>query len=170
MKKVTVLLAGFFIFCCMALNGCGSSKTKDLEEFIELIYTSNVNGRYDNFMNTDMADESKIAEASTLYYKDFEAFVSPDYLDTMKANRIPLSYDKYAAEQNAEVTVMKVSVTKESEGTYTYHADLQIVLDGVTTDTECSGSIRTTNLDGSEKITYFSCDPASDYPRQLQES
>ncbi len=147
------------LICCSILTGCGkeSSSSALAEQFLKQVFTSNLEQRYDSFQNVDIADENALKEATHLYYQDFEAMVTEDCLEKLVANRIPLSYDKAAAESNAEVSVEKISLEALPEGGYEYTVTLKVMTNGESEEASYTGQLQFEMIDGEERVSAFSC-------------
>lgn len=156
------------------LGGCGQKDTKEAnklgEQFLKEIFTSNAGGRYDTFAAADITDDEKLNTASAQYYKEMAALVTENLLEELKSNRIPLTYDKNAAEQSVQVTVSNVVLTeKETEGDFHFTVSLKMVRDGKEDTAECTGTVRTDQTDGEEKVSRFFCDETSEYFQKMEE-
>lgn len=161
-KRCFTILIGIYGLCCILLIACGKTQTQiesaQIEQFIRLVFTSNVDGRYEVICNADMSDEDELNKVSEEYYKPFEKMVTVECLDIMKANRIPLVYDKMAMEQNAEITVSKITITKKEEGIYSFAVVLCIARDGEEFEENRTGTIQTVIVDDQFQINSFYCD------------
>lgn len=159
MKKAKKILVSIFILVCTAFAGCGNTAERDeniSKQFLEMVYTSNMNQRYDTFVEESAVEASELEGIAAVYYQGFEELVTEDYLETMKANRIPLSYDKSAAEQGVEVTVSEIVLEEEMKGSYKYSVTLKVEQPEQVIEEIRVGQIQTNEDDG--KIIYFSCD------------
>lgn len=159
MKNIKKILASILIMTCAIFVGCGNTTEQNdriPKQFLEMVYTSNMNQRYDTFVEENAVEASELEAIMENYYRDFEELVTKDYLETMKANRIPLSYDKAAAEQGAEVSVSEITLEEEAEGNYKYSATLKVEQSGQVIEEICIGQIQINKDNG--KITYFLSD------------
>lgn len=164
--KSSIRKLALLLLCCFMISGCGKkeSDSEELaEQFLTTIFSSDLNDRYSNFSNTDISNEEEMNAAYELYYKDIKDMVSVECLSDLMANRVPLSYDKAADGQKAEVSVKKVTLSQPAEGKYRFTADLEIRQQEAVAETNCTGEIQTTVKEGKEQITSFFCDKSSEY-------
>lgn len=152
-------LLGSLLLCCVILGGCAkeSSNSALAENFLEQVYTANLNQRYADFGNADIEDKAALDAATSEYYEEFEALVTEGCLENMMANRIPLSYDKAASEKNAVVSVEKISLEELTGDGYEYTVTLKTTVDGVDEETTCTGQLQFETVGEETRISAFSC-------------
>lgn len=162
-KKPTIIVAiilgvvCFIVIVLCALNPMGKKNEenfgaadstfiyedgkKTIEEFLEIFYTTNYGGRFEN---NDMMSQESIRS----YYSDFEAFMTEDSLEKMQMNRIPYKYD--VLYQNDP---MKIAYITVSEGIAVGTSNYEIALENSSSRIIVNGYV-TINEEG--KIEQFS--------------
>lgn len=119
MKKIFICLLSGMLLCASGCRKSTSSETEAItKQFLTLIYTTDENERYTEFVqNIDVSDEDSITECTEAYYADIKDLVDTEYLNTMTANRIPMKYDELYHDDH--VTVDDIALD-ESDGKYDF--------------------------------------------------
>lgn len=134
MKKFVKLVSFSMIFIIL-LSGCTHKQESAIEKsgqsFLENLFTTNQNGRWDTYQSSESSSQEAGTEAMEQYYSDLTAMCTEDGLTSIAANRLPFSYDELAQEFDCSMSPAEIILTS-NENTVDFTVKLEVTKDGKT--------------------------------------
>ena len=85
--------------------------------------------------------------------------MTEECLNTLKANREPIKWDTYYAENGMDVSVQNMSFEVYDDNVYSFTASLEIASDDTKEVSERTGQITVLEEDGKEKVSHIYVNP-----------